>query len=88
MTFMQQVGVKARNYNAIDMDTAPNIVTSNSVQSIVKPPERSFQVVTLLPVDAIPVIDDPSLYSVAEENTGHETGELVLGVTNNGESKT
>jgi hypothetical protein len=58
-----------------------------AVEPAVTPTERSYRIVTLLPFDAIPAIDDPRFYSAAEADTEYEEDELVLGVTINGESK-
>ena len=50
------------------------------------PAERSLQVVTLLPFDAIPSIDSPRFVSVQEAAASFESGEKVIGNSLNGES--
>ena len=85
--FMRQVGVKAHNFNTAETEPADENAIDESVQAVVTPTERSFRIVTLLPFDAIPAIDNPSFYSAAEADAEYEPGELVLGVTINGESK-
>jgi len=63
--------------------TAP----SSSPASAVPPTlARTYEIVTLLPRDAIPAIDDPSFYAAAEADAEYEHDELVLGVILNGES--
>jgi len=49
--------------------------------------ERTYEIVTLLPLDAIPAIDNPQFYSAADANAEYDPDELVLGITINGESK-
>jgi len=49
--------------------------------------ERSYDIVTLLPRDAIQSIDNPRFYGVKEADAEYTADELVLGVTINGESK-
>jgi len=47
---------------------------------------RTYEIVTLLPRDAIPAIDHPRFYSAAEAGAEYEPDERVLGVSLNGES--
>jgi len=49
--------------------------------------ERSYDIVTLLPRDAIQSIDNPRFYGVEDADAEYTADELVLGVTINGESK-
>lgn len=49
--------------------------------------ERTLDIVTLLPRDAIPAIDDPRFYSAAEADAEYAPDELVLGVSLNGDSR-
>lgn len=49
--------------------------------------EKEYNIVTLLPRDAIPAIDSPRFYSAAEADAEYDPDELVLGVSINGESK-
>lgn len=48
---------------------------------------RTFDIVTLLPRDAIPAIDNPRFYSAAEADAEYAPEELVLGVWLSGESR-
>ena len=48
---------------------------------------RDYQIVTLLPRDAIPAIDRPEFYSVSEADEEYDPEELVLGVELDGEAK-
>ena len=50
-------------------------------------PTQKYEIVTLLPRDAIPAIDNPKFYSVTEADAEYVPDELVLGVTLNGESR-
>ena len=43
-------------------------------------PDRDFQIVTLLPRDAIPAIDDPVFLTVPEADEVYRPDELVMGV--------
>lgn len=49
--------------------------------------ERTLDIVTLLPRDAIPAIDRPRFYSTAEADAEYAPDELVLGVSLGGESR-
>jgi hypothetical protein len=49
--------------------------------------EREYQIVTLLPPDAIPAIDDPEFYDIIGADLEYHPGELVLGVELNGEAR-
>ena len=46
-----------------------------------------YEIVTLLPRDAIPAILDPEFLTVEEANQEYEDDELVLGVEINGEAR-
>lgn len=48
---------------------------------------RTLEIVTLLPRDAIPAIDNPRFYSAAEADEEYSPDELVLGVSLGGESR-
>lgn len=50
-------------------------------------PEPEYDIVTLLPPDAIPAIDDPQFYDVLGAETEYQSEELVLGVELNGEAR-
>jgi hypothetical protein len=44
------------------------------------PDPQPLEIVTLLPKDAIPAIDDPTFLSAAEANEFYDPDELVIGV--------
>lgn len=49
--------------------------------------QRTLDIVTLLPRDAIPAIDNPRFYSATEADEEYDPDELVLGVSLGGESR-
>jgi hypothetical protein len=49
--------------------------------------EDEYRIVTLLPPDAIPSIDDPQFYDVNEAGQEYHPDELVLGVEFYGEAR-
>lgn len=46
-----------------------------------------YEIVTLLPRDAIPAIDDPQFLSAAEADEYYAPDELILGVEFNGDAR-
>jgi len=50
-------------------------------------PTPTYEIITLLPRDAIPAIDDPQFLTAAEADSEYAPDELVLGVSLNGESR-
>ena len=49
--------------------------------------EETYELVTLLPRDAIPAIDDPQFYDAGAADREYTPDELVLGVDINGERR-
>lgn len=49
--------------------------------------ERELKIVTLLPKDAIPAIDEPQFLEASEADEQYAPDELVLGVEFNGEAR-
>jgi hypothetical protein len=49
--------------------------------------EREYQIVTLLPPDAILAIDNPEFYDVIGADLEYDPDELILGVELNGEAR-
>jgi hypothetical protein len=49
--------------------------------------EREYQIITVLPKDAIPSIDNPRFYSVPEADEEYASEELVIGVEFDGEAR-
>jgi len=60
---------------------------SNSVPASGNENEEEYQIITLLPRDAIPAIDDPSFLSAADADSEYAPEELVLGVAFNGDAR-
>lgn len=48
---------------------------------------EEYEIVTLLPKDAIPSIDRPQFYSVQEANVEYEEDEVVIGVEFDGDAR-
>lgn len=48
---------------------------------------QDYEIVTLLPKDAIPSIDRPRFYSVQEANAEYEEDEIVIGVEFDGDAR-
>ena len=46
-----------------------------------------FEIITLLPPDAIPSIDNPTFHTAAEADDYYEPDELVMGVVFNGDAR-
>lgn len=51
------------------------------------PAERTYEIVELLPPDAIPAIDNPEFYSAEEADLEYDPNEMVLGVSINGDTR-
>jgi len=49
--------------------------------------EPEYDIVTLLPKDAIPSIDRPRFYSIEEADAEYEPDEVVIGVEFNGDAR-
>ena len=62
---------------------------SNDPEAIASSGERyaDYQIVTLLPRDAIPAIDDPKFLDVADANDSYDDDELIQGVEFNGDAR-
>lgn len=67
--------------------TASDPSVSNAGPETPSDPARDFRIVTLLPRDAIPAIDDPAFYPVEEADADYAPDELVLGVSINGDER-
>jgi hypothetical protein len=48
---------------------------------------EEYRIITLLPKDAIPSIDNPRFYSVGEADQEYDLDEIVLGVVFDGEAR-
>ena len=49
--------------------------------------EPEYDIITLLPKDAIPSIDNPRFYSIQEADAEYEPDEVVMGVEFNGDAR-
>ncbi len=66
---------------------APGSLRPDDLNFDVEVNGRSLEVVTLLPPDAIPAIDNPELISAADADEQLTGGDLVIGLTLNGEHR-
>lgn len=67
--------------------TPTNIEPSPSAEETSMPEERDYQIVTLLPRDAIPAIDNPTFLNIEDADQVYSPDELVIGVEFNGEAR-
>jgi len=74
--------------------SSPTPTTDSVADTFDPPPDRlpaaryeQYQMVTLLPRDAIPAIDYPEFYTAAEANDYYDPDELVMGVVFNGDAR-
>ena len=51
------------------------------------PPDRDLEIIDILPRDGIPAIDHPNFLDVGEASIQMQDGELVMGLTINGDSR-
>lgn len=71
-----------------NMDIETNDQESNTSEEVTdKPEEREYQIVTLLPRDAIPAIDNPSFLGIVDADQVYSPDELVIGVEFNGDAR-
>ena len=64
----------------------PNPQTS-STQTAPETEERELEIVTLLPFDGIPAIDDPDFLNARQADEEYAPDELVFGVEFNGDAR-
>jgi hypothetical protein len=62
-------------------------VDSSSSRSSTGERYKDYEIITLLPRDAIAAIDNPRFLSVAEANESYSEDELVIGVDINGDAR-
>ena len=67
-------------------DSASQVATIRPMTPQVKS-ELEYEIVTLLPRDAIPAIDHPEFYKVSDADSEYAPDELVIGISINGESR-
>jgi hypothetical protein len=72
---------------SLPTDTVRPTEESDEMDTPVPTAERELEIVTLLPKDAIPAIDDPVFISADEADTQYEPEELVIGVQFDGEAR-
>jgi hypothetical protein len=73
-------------------ETPPSTDTEESRPEASSAPTNTFEptdyeIVTLLPFDAIPSIDEPRFYDAQEADQEYEDHELVIGVVVDGEAR-
>ncbi len=66
---------------------ADNSSAANTQARLPAEKYADYEIVTLLPRDAIPAIDDPQFVSADEANDAYDPDELILGVEFNGEAR-
>ena len=78
--------------NPISPTTAASV--AQGLEPATPPPDRipaeryaEYEMVTLLPRDAIPAIDNPKFLSAAEANEYYDPDELIIGVEFNGDAR-
>ena len=67
--------------------TLSDSVEPTAGENVPKHTERTYEIVELLPPDAIPAIDNPEFYSVEEADLEYDPNEMVLGVSINGDTR-
>lgn len=69
--------------------TEPSTAADSSEPAPTIDPSKydEYEIVTLLPPDAIPAIDDPQFLTAAEASEEYEPDELILGVFINGDAR-
>jgi hypothetical protein len=65
----------------------PDDETLGEGGATVAPEAEDYEIVTLLPKDAIPSIDNPQFYSAEEADEEYAPNELVIGVEFDGEAR-
>ncbi len=71
-----------------DPTSPPEPTEPPAATEVAMAPERDLDIVTLLPFDAIPAIDNPEFFDDLETaNTFYTDGELVLGVEIDGDAR-
>ena len=68
-------------------DTAPSTDTKSPTDTASPPAERELEIITLLPKDGIPAIDNPVFVSAEEADLQYEPDELVIGVQFDGDAR-
>jgi len=74
-------------------DTAPSTDTKSPTDAVLPtnagspPAERELEIITLLPKDGIPAIDNPVFVSAEEADLQYEPDELVIGVQFDGDAR-
>lgn len=61
--------------------------TATPAPAPAEPPEPELEIVTVLPPDAIPAIDDPAIVSAAAADEQLRANDLVIGVSIGGEHR-
>jgi hypothetical protein len=61
--------------------------TAATAEPTVSPTERDLEIITLLPRDGIPSIDNPTFISAEEADQQYDPDELVIGVQFDGDAR-
>lgn len=83
--FKQEPATSAPSGNPVENASAG--APTRSARASQATPVQAYEMITLLPPDAIPAIDQPEFYTVAEADGEYAPDELVLGVSIDGESR-
>ena len=62
-------------------------VEQTEVGRVPTPTQRTYEIVELLPPDAIAAIDNPEFYSADEADSEYDPNEMVLGISINGDTR-
>lgn len=65
----------------------PNPESSSTQTTPDVPEERELEIVTLLPFDGIPAIDEPDFLNASQADDEYAPDELVIGVEFNGDAR-
>jgi hypothetical protein len=79
----------ASNISPPAAEPAPAESETNAVQQneVVDRDYSQYEIITLLPEDAIPAIDNPNFLTATEADSEYAPDELILGVAINGEAR-
>lgn len=71
------------------VETATSTPSAETPETVIPDvtPEDEYRIVTLLPPDAIPSIDDPQFYDLRQADEEYHPDELVLGVEFGGDAR-
>ena len=90
--FLAACAVVTPEEETLSQETADTATSAPPTATLVQAapdtvPDEEYRIVTLLPPDAIPSIDDPQFYDVDEADQEYHPDELVLGVEFDGDAR-